>query len=609
MGFLTDLWKSGKITHDMSKAKEMKQFMDNMDAVMQFEWTRRAFGDGVYVGYKTLRDFYKGKQWSYKKDGNGTMRTYNYCFTIVENMTAFLTNEPPQMSCPPRDQSDPIERSLAEGKAKLLNEVHEQNALPVVFQKAARVASMLGDAFIFGPYPEMEVVEDPSKLDEKGVPNMTKVLKKISYWNVENPSSIRIIWKDENFNEMHGFVQHFRLNVDVVKEMYKSELAEANVTVQGDTINEDVLNMNGQGIQTNIPMCTIKALWLENTYLLTINNGKDIIKYLEHNWGFLPIQWIPNIHLPGEPRGTSDIENELDPQQEYNERTSDLADIIRELAHPAYWGKNLDNITEVRSGQTVIYNVGDDAEINAMPKSGQTAPMEQYLSDRKQDIVLLSGMNNVLYPGNQVLQATGRALSVVMQGVNNKVSLRKGIWEQAFKELNKKIFILAEKFIPDAKKIINGYYKSDVFISAVLLRSVSDEINKFNARLQSLTTTQQNIGIPNPSEEQKLMKEELQDDLLGIEISKQPGLLHQILQERIAQANPQPAGGAPDQGGGAGPGAPAGMGAMPPVAGEGENNPGENPMPARGVASPVSAGGAAKMMAARRGARTSVPAK
>ena len=131
---------------------------------------------------------------------------------------------------------------------------------------------------------------------------------------------------------------------------------------------------------------------------------------------------------------------------------------------------------------------------------------------------------------------------------------------------------------------------------------MSDEINKFQAKVQSLTTTQHNVGVPNPSEEQKLMKEELQDDILAVEISKQPALLHQILAERMAQAA-QMQGGQPGQQP-VQPGAPQGQ--PPPVSTEGNNVPGENPTPSGGVASPVSAAGAIKQMASRTGANRTV---
>ena len=521
-----------KEQNEVSVSNDAKKLRDKVAALepqLYLDWSRRLNGDGTYSGYKVLRDFYKGRQWSYRKDAGGTMRTYNYCFTIVENMTAFLTNESPQMSCPAKKISDPVERALAEGRTAILNEVHEENDLSLVFQRAARTGSINGDAYIFGSIPTFKVNE-----------NGEREFDSIRYWNVEKPENIRPVWKDENFNELAGFVKHYRIELETAKRLFAEELKKNKITLVADRQYD---NATGEPDPTDVPMTTIKEYWDDSEYLCMYGHANQVIEYQKHDWGFVPLHFIPNIHLPGEPRGTSDLENELDPQQEYNERASDLADIIKEVAKPTYWGKNLDNLTEVRSNQTVIYQVGDDGEINAMPKSGNTVAVDQYLQDRKNDIIGLSGMNQVLYPGNQVLQSTGRALSVVMQGVNNKISLRKEWWIRAFKDLNKTILFHAETYIPNAKQLIGGYYKTDVFISSVLLRSVSDEINKFQAKIQSLTTTQMNVGVPNPSEEQKLMKEELQDEILATEIAKQPGLLHQILAERIAQMNQASGGG------------------------------------------------------------------
>lgn len=580
MGLLSFFKESLHENPDSKRALELRNHVVALEGTLRLDWTRRVYGDGVYSGYNVLREFYKGKQWSYRKEANGTMRTYNYCFTVVENMTAFLTNEPPQMSSPARRVSDPVERALAEGRSQILNAVHEENHLSLVFQRAARTASINGDCYIFGAIPTFKTAEDGKKSFDN-----------IRYWNVERPEHIRPIWKDENFNELSGFIKHYRLNVEIAKTLFKEEIEAGKFQVVADH-DLDSINVTEP---SEVPMVTIKEYWDDKEYELMFNNDAKIVSYVKHDWGFVPLQYVPNIHLPGEPKGTSDIENELDPQQEYNERASDLADIIKEISKPTYWGKNLDNLTEVRSGQIVVYQVGEDGDIQAMPKSGQTVAVEQYLSDRKNDIIGLSGMNQVLYPGSQVLQATGRALSVIMQGVNNKISLRKEWWIQAFKDLNTSILFLAERYIPDAKTVIGGFYRTDVFISSVLLRSVADEISKFQAKVQSLTTTQHNVGVPNPSEEQKLMKEELQDEILATEIAKQPGLLHQILAERIASMN-QSTGGAVTG---------IGMGGInatpPPIATESENEPGQNPPPIAGNATPTTPQGAINQVASRTG--------
>lgn len=595
MGLLAYFQKEFSVGENAPRAIELSKYVTSMDGQLRNDWTRRVYGDGVYSGYKTLRDFYKGKQWSFKKEGGGTMRTYNYVFTVVENMTAFLTNEPPQMSCPSRDISNPIERAIAEGRTKLLNAIHEENYVSLVFQRAVRTGSITGDAFLFGAIPTFKTIDD---FNEKGeLIGTKKVFDSIRYWNIEKPETIRVIWKDENFAEILGFVKQYRISVAMAQKMFEQEIKATGVMVVADN---DPENADGVPV-TDVPMCTIKEYWDSSEYLLMFNNVNKPVHYMKHDWDYVPLQYVPNIHLPGEPKGTSDIEHELDPQQEYNERASDMADIIKEVARPAYWGKNLDNLTEVRSGQIVVYQVGDDGEINAMPKSGNLQGLDMYLNDRKNDIIALSGLNQVLYPGAQTLQATGRALSVVMQGVNNKISLRKEWWIKAFKELNKSILFLAEIYIPDAKLLVGGYYKTDVFISSVLLRSVSDEINKFQAKVQSLTTTQQNVGIQNPSEEQKLMKEELQDEILATEIAKQPGLLHQILAERIERMNASGGMSAVNMAGING--APAG------IAAESDNAPGSQPEAARGVASPVSPEGAIQQRAARAGAAKAVTKK
>lgn len=559
------------------RATELRQYIVEVEARVHFDWTQRVFGDGTYSGYQTLRDFYKGKQWSFRKEGGGTMRTYNYVFTVVENMTAFLTNEPPQISSPARDVTNMVERSMAEGRTKILTAIHEENALGLVFQRAARTASITGDAFIFGSIPTFKVTDDG-----------TRVFENIRYWNIERPENIRIVWKDENYSEIAGFIKQYRISTAVAKKLFKHEIASA-----GLVIAEDFDVQNNIGVpKTNIPMMTVKEYWDDSEYMLLFNHDNKIVDYVKHDWGFMPLQYVPNIHLPGEAKGTSDIEHELDPQQEYNERASDLADIIKEMSRPSYWGKNLDNLTEVRSGQISIYQVGDDGDIQAMPKSGQTVPVESYLNDRKNDMIALSGLNQVLYPGTHVMQATGRALSVIMQGVNNKVSLRKEWWVRAFKQLNKTILFHAQNHIPDANKVIDGYFKTDVFVSSVLLRSVTDEISKFQARVQSLTTTQSNIGIANPSEEQKLMKEELQDPILATEIAKQPGLLEQILQKQNQPQQPAPAAGG------------GGTQVQNP-----DNTPGANPPPVPGVPSPVSPAAAIAGNAARHGGIPVAPKK
>ena len=70
-----------------------------------------------------------------------------------------------------------------------------------------------------------------------------------------------------------------------------------------------------------------------------------------------------------------------------------------------------------------------------------------------------------------------------------------------------------------------GDYTNKTEIISTLLRNIIDELNKLQAGVQSLTTTQTNLGIAAPKIEQKRMKRDLQDPILGPQIARQPGLL------------------------------------------------------------------------------------
>jgi hypothetical protein len=359
---------------------------------------------------------------------------------------------------------------------------------------------------------------------------------------------------------MEGFINRYRITVKSFKKDFKKQIEERGIEVSDidGLASVPVRSAEGgirepswrrSGAVSQVPMLDVVEYYDDTFYIAKVmsqgSSGGIVVDFIKHDYGFVPGIWIPNIHLPGEAKGTSDIENVLDAQVAYNESKSNEEDIIRQVAFSALWGRNLDNYSVIDTGVGQIYNFNDEADLPAVPRSANPVVLSNFEASIQGDLINLSGQNQALYPGGarQVLASTGRALSVLMQGINNKTSLRKTFWKDGIETLNRNILILAEKKIPNAGLLIDKNYRTDVFISSVLLRDVTEEINKFNAKLQSMTTTQKNLGIPSPSEEQKLMKEELKDPIFSVEISRQPGLLQAILQQEIQAMMQQQQGG------------------------------------------------------------------
>ncbi|MCK5590718.1 MAG: phage portal protein, partial [Candidatus Pacebacteria bacterium] len=262
-----------------------------------------------------------------------------------------------------------------------------------------------------------------------------------------------------------------------------------------------------------------------------------VLKYEVNNHGFVPIIHVPNIIHQEEPWGISDIEGLLDAQVEYNEKNSDMSEVIAQNAYDYIFGKNL-NPSEVQSGRVNLIDVGDEAELIADPRRGRSGDLTNDISKRLSDIFKISGLNENIFGGVGVRAITGRALSVLMQTVNNRIKGRQTRWTEKLQEMFKNIFVLMEKYTDGGKELVGEYYKVDIFFPGTLVRNITDEINKFNAKVQSQETTMKNMGVPSPKDEKKLIKRELEDKMLMIEISRNPAMqlqVQQMLQQMVAE--------------------------------------------------------------------------
>ena len=513
--------------------EDLKSYIIAKDSELDQDYLERVsgvnntIGIGMKIaGYDWLRRFFEGDHWSYFKDDGTQPRVYNYCRTTVLNYTSFLASEPPEDDVPPRDQTDEIEVARVEEVEKILEAIKKDNSFPVVFSEAVQNQSLLGDCFIFGPYVEWTKVE-----------GVEKKLPRIRFKNIKRVENVRPLWSDEDFNEMDGFIFHYRISVKKAERIYKEQMKER--VIESLAPSQPVRYPR----PTAYPMCTIKIYWDEN-YMMAMTNDK-ILDFVKHKWGFIPGIFVKNMSHPTRPYGVSDIEDMLEPQVEYNEAAAATRGKINQVAVPHIFYSGEGEPTEYTAGQAQMIKIGVEDKIWPDPMGQSVAPFIEYLANRKQDIHHLSMISEVFYGSAMTAKATGRALSVLMQGVNNKVKTKQQYWKVALMKLNANILRLVEVYVPASKVLIQGYYATDIFFPSILIRNVMEEINKFNMKLQSQFTTMKNIGIPSPKEEQKIMKREWEDPSLMIEISRLPQLRLQMQGMVAEEQRQQGIGGGP----------------------------------------------------------------
>jgi hypothetical protein len=471
-----------------------------------------------FVGYETLGQFYRGDQWDHDEPPGASQRTDNYCATIVDTFSSLLFDAPVEINCPAQDETDELLEMKAEFKEKLLKKVYDDNdADDIIFPELSKTGSTYGDTFIKGPF-----------LDKNG--SESKKDWKIKFYNVENPANIRPIFLDENYKDLYGFIDTTAISPMKCEKLYGKKLTDRGKSV-ADIMKKyktaSRVNFRSQpnitSQQTYQPMLNKNEYWTDEVMAIFIED--ELVDWYWHNWKFVPLQYIKNIYVPNHPYGKSDIEDAIDPQLFYTRVNNDLANALKFLSTINLKGKNLDGMEVLVHGLSKIFNMPDDGELDPIQRAGDPYASQNFVTGRRQAILDVTGTSEALMSSIQSGAISGRSMAMALQSVIRKLNPKIRRYQRALRHLNQNIFKLLEIYYPETKEIIMGDYTNEVSIISTLLRNIIDELNKLQAGVQSLTTTQKNLGIPQPKIEQKRMKADLADPVLGPQVARQPGLL------------------------------------------------------------------------------------
>ena len=472
------------------------------------------------VGYTRLERFYRGDQWEANEPPGASQRTDNYCAVIVDNVSSLVFDDDVEINCPSDDPTDDLLETKAEIKEDLINRVYEQNDAPIEFDEWAKGTSLYGDGFLKGPWAEK---------DEDGH-------WQFKFSHIENPGSVRVLFDDANFKKVIAFADDTRVSLSKAKRSSWGKAAEK----RGIKLEKSVYD-NGQSRadrDTAIPMVRRSEYW--NDEVMAVFVEDRLADWNFTNYGFVPLRYVKNIYVPNHPYGKSDIEDVIEPQLALNRSSNDLANLLRWISTVNFWGKNIEGMQAMIAGLSRIYSLPDDGELHTFEKPGDPYITNTYVQQRRSALIDVSGISDAMLSSSQLSVSSGRALAMAFQGTIRKLNPRMKRFAIELQHLNRDIFKLYEKYYPETKAIIEGNYRNKVFLPATILRNIVDTINKFQSGLISLDTAQKEVGVKQPRLEQKIMKKNLSDPLLGGQIARQPALLPR-LQEGQNQPGDQPA--------------------------------------------------------------------
>lgn len=308
--------------------------------------------------------------------------------------------------------------------------------------------------------------------------------------------------------------------------------------------------------KTNLPKVWRTDYWDDKINMILIND--EVVQYVEHTWGFNPWVLVPNIHVPGNPWGLSDIDFLIDPQIEYNEGSNDERDFIRAAVNIKYVAKNMEDFDpeslKTGSGQ-VIFVEGDDSDFAALPQPVNTFPAETYLTRVKKAIHDL-GVPEVAY--GTAGGDSGRSKAIDYQSLVDVIDDKRKNWTLALNEIAERIQILGYKYFP--KEFFKNPETKEFEVRPIELdwneivpltssERVVNVVNKVSAGILSINSALSELGYKDVEKEiEKLRQEERDPELATIRHKVTeliPGVQEAAQQQMVEQAQAAPPSAAP----------------------------------------------------------------
>jgi hypothetical protein len=156
--------------------------------------------------------------------------------------------------------------------------------------------------------------------------------------------------------------------------------------------------------------------------------------------GEIPIVSIPNIPVPSSPWGLSDIGDIIGLNREYNEKATDISDIINYHASPVtvIIGAKANNLE--KGPRKVWGGLPKDAKVENLELSDNLDGPLKYLEVLKQSMHEMTGVPvSALGQGMPVSNTSGVALSIMYQPLVNRFTLKKTQYGWGFEKINRLI--------------------------------------------------------------------------------------------------------------------------------------------------------------------------
>ena len=350
------------------------------------------------AGYRALLDFYNGTQWEGLPAPNERRLTFNYARVFVNKAASYLMGKGVSFAVDAPADAGAEGAAVARHAEALLESVYRSQGLALVDLDTAVDSAALGDG-------AFKVTWDPSR----SAPSVTSV----------DPACLICTRQPDDYRRLVKVIQ-----------VYGADPS----SMAGGVIE----SLPGYG---GLPSQVMEE-WTEATFRVWRGGALEID--IPNPYGFIPYVIFPNLRVPKEPWGQSDLVDIMAMNRDLNARLSVLSHILEVSGNPIAVLENVTDSTGIKVGPGRLWELPKDAKaylLDLLSGGGVHLHIE-YINLLYRVMHDLAEMPRTAFGDGSGSGQSGVALEIELQPMLQKTARKRAIWGVALEERSQMILRL-----------------------------------------------------------------------------------------------------------------------------------------------------------------------
>jgi hypothetical protein len=342
------------------------------------------------AGYRAYLDFYNGYQWEGLPAPSEKRLTFNYARVFVNKAASYLMGKGVSFAVEAPEGSGDEGKRIAQHAESLLQSCYERNSLALVDLDTAVDSAVLGDG-------AFKVTWDA----EAGAPSVSAV----------DPAGLVCRRDADDYRRLLKVAQSYGI----------------------DGLNQSL---------TPNPQSLVTEEWTTET--LEVWRDGELQERVPNPYGFIPYVVFPNLRVPKEPWGQSDLVDIMAVNRDLNSRLSVLSHILEVSGNPIAVLENVTDSTGIKVGPGRLWELPKDAKaylLDLLSGGGVNLHID-YINLLYRVLHDLAEMPRTAFGDGDGTAKSGVALEIELQPMLQKIARKKAIWTVALEERSRMVLRL-----------------------------------------------------------------------------------------------------------------------------------------------------------------------